>query len=125
MKTFQLEFADRLGAGDRFGRDLDPPVDQDLPVGGLRAQPRANVHHRAGRRIVEALLVADTAQSSVPGSDADAEAEFMAEPTPFFPVRTAILCRISTAMRTARIDGSRRSRNARCLCPGREHLGWK
>jgi len=38
MKAFQVEIADRLGTGDRFDGELDPAVDQDLPVGGLRSQ---------------------------------------------------------------------------------------
>src|SRR6202051_1180170 len=38
MKAFQVEIADRLGNGDRFDGELDPAIDQNLPVGGLRAE---------------------------------------------------------------------------------------
>ena len=38
MKAFQVVIADRLGAVVIVDRELDPAVDQDLPVGGLRAQ---------------------------------------------------------------------------------------
>src|SRR5580704_10602728 len=83
MKPFQVEIADRLGAGDRFDGELDPAVDQNLSVAGLRAEAGAEVHHRAVRRIVESALVADAAQSGVPRGDAGSEAELVAEAPPF------------------------------------------
>src|SRR5271156_1351754 len=63
MKPFQVEIADRLGAGNRFDGELDPAIDQDLSVGGLRAEARAEIDHRAVRRIVKTALIADAAQS--------------------------------------------------------------
>src|ERR1700720_4674179 len=61
MKAFQIEIADRLGAGDCFDGELDPAVDQNLAVGGLRTQAGAEIDHRAVRRIMKPALVADAA----------------------------------------------------------------
>src|ERR1700724_3036142 len=51
MKAFQVEIADRLGTGDRFDGELDPAVDQNLAVGGLRAEAGAEIDHPARPRI--------------------------------------------------------------------------
>src|SRR5579863_2688639 len=65
MQSFEVEIAERLHAGDRFDGKLDPGVDQNLSVTGLFAQPRAEIHHRAVRRIMKAAFVADIAQGGM------------------------------------------------------------
>src|SRR5580658_9121323 len=87
MKAFQVEIADRLGRGDCFDGELDPAVDQDLSIGGLRAETGAEIDHRAVRRIMKTALVADAAQGGMPRGDADAEAELVAETAPFLHQR--------------------------------------
>src|SRR5580704_15056306 len=87
LQALQIELAELFRAGDRFDGDLDPAIDQDLPVGGLRTEPRPEIHHGSGRRIVEAAFVADIAQSGMARRYADAEAELVAEPTPLLGER--------------------------------------
>src|SRR6202008_3612519 len=53
MKAFQVEIADRFGRGERLDGELDPAVDQNLPVRGLRTQAGAEIDHRAVRRIMK------------------------------------------------------------------------
>src|SRR5215470_11658361 len=54
VETLEVELAERFQLGDFFNCDLDPAIDQNLPVIGVRAQARSEIDHRAGRRIVKA-----------------------------------------------------------------------
>ena len=38
VQAFDVEFAERFELGDFFNRDLDPAIDQNLPIIGVRAQ---------------------------------------------------------------------------------------
>src|SRR5207248_4538903 len=87
MQTFEVELPERLKLGGFFNRDLDPAVDQNLPVIGMRAQARAEIDHRAGCRIVEASLIADVSERRMAGRNTDAETELVAVATPLLRKR--------------------------------------
>ena len=105
MQTLKSELPRLLGRGERLHRRLDFAVDENLAVGGFAAQARRQVDHGADRGVVEASFEADATERGVPLSDADTKAEFMAVLAPFGG-KTATPSRISTAMRTARTEGS-------------------
>src|SRR5215831_15906687 len=77
MQAFEIEFAKRFELGNLLDRDLDPAIDQDLPVTGVRAQARTEIDHRAVRRIVETPLIADVSQRRMAGRDADPETQLV------------------------------------------------
>src|SRR5579862_2169523 len=82
MKPLELEFTEFVRGRDGLDGELNPAVDQDLAIGGLPAEPRAEVHHGAVGRIMQPTLVADIAERGVACGDADAEAELMAQSAP-------------------------------------------
>src|SRR3974390_2225544 len=87
VQAFNVEVAARFDLGEFFDRDLNPAIDQNLPVIGVRAQARSEIDYRAGRRIVEASRIAHISQRRMAGGDADAETELVTEAAPFLDKR--------------------------------------
>jgi hypothetical protein len=67
----QVEVADGDRLDGLLDRREDLRADQDLPAGGLGAQPGGEVRHRPERRVVVPALEPDPAKRRVPGLGLD------------------------------------------------------
>src|SRR6516164_7777829 len=81
-KAPQLQVSEVLESRNRLDRFSDAAADEDLPVLGLRTEPRGEVAYRADRGVARAFGKADLAQGRVTLRDTRAETKFAAMTTP-------------------------------------------
>src|SRR5205085_11935287 len=82
VETLQRELAHRLDVDQLARRRMDPLADQDLAAGGLGAQARRDIGHRADGAVIEPSLEADRANGGEALLDADAGAQPVTELPP-------------------------------------------